>query len=180
MSKDSNADLHTAAARADAPPPGQCTREPRDPGDHRDPDDLTEMLQELRVLIPGVQVLTGFLLILPFNQGFHDIALAEKWVYLAAFLCGLISLIFLSAPAAQHRIERPHRDLVRFTQYTTRMTITGLVPLSLALILTTQLIVAHTVGQAIAFIISICVAAVIAAVWWIWPLLHRSRHRALR
>src|SRR5258708_12642517 len=102
MSKDSNADLHTAAARADAPPPGQCTREPRDPGDHRDPDDLTEMLQELRVLIPGVQVLTGFLLILPFNQGFHDIALAENWVSLPPFPSALITLFSLTAPPPHH------------------------------------------------------------------------------
>jgi hypothetical protein len=134
-----------------------------------------EMLQELRVLIPGVQVLTGFLLILPFNQGFAQIALAEKWVYLSAFLCGVVSLILLTAPAAQHRIERPLRDPARFKQYATRMTIIGLIPLSLALILTTQLIVAHTVGTGISLVMMAGVAALLLAIWWIWPLIVRAR-----
>ena len=81
------------------------------------------MLQELRVLIPGVQVLTGFLLILPFDQEFHNIALAEKWVYLAAFVSGIVSLILLRAPAAQLRLERPLRDPLHFKEYATRVTI---------------------------------------------------------
>jgi Family of unknown function (DUF6328) len=134
-----------------------------------------EMLQELRVLIPGVQVLSGFLLILPFNQGFSQIVLAEKWVYLSAFLCGVVSLILLTAPAAQHRIERPLRDPARFKQYANRMTIIGLIPLSLALILTTQLIVARTVGTGISLVMAAGVTALLLAVWWIWPLLARAR-----
>lgn len=161
-----------SGAGAEAPPP-----EPRTQA-RQDGDDLTEMLQEMRVLIPGVQVLTGFLLILPFSQNFRGISLAEKWVFLAAFVCGLISLILLSAPAAQLRIERPLRERARFKDYTTRMTIIGLMPLSLALILTTQLVVEHTLGQGIAFVATGCVAILVATVWWIWPLTRRRAPRA--
>lgn len=142
----------------------------------RDPDDLTEMLQELHVLILGVQVLTGFLLILPFSQDFRDIPLVEKCVYLAAFVCGIVSLILLSAPTAQHRLERPLRDRARFKEYATRMTIAGLIPLSLALTLTTQLIVQRALGALVASIMAACVAALPGVVWWIWPLMSlRSR-----
>src|SRR5258708_38259439 len=98
MSKDSNADLHTAAARADAPPPGQCTREPRDPGDHRDPGDLTDMPHELRVFVPGLPARTGFLVGLPFERVFLDIARAATGVYRAACLYRRLSLLRRSPP----------------------------------------------------------------------------------
>jgi len=55
-------------------------------GDH-DEQDLNDLLQELRILLQGVQVLTAFLVILPFNQGFEKIEEIEKWVYLATFVC---------------------------------------------------------------------------------------------
>jgi hypothetical protein len=138
--------------------------------------DLTELLQELRVLIPGVQVLVGFLVILPFSQGFSRIDQGERWVYLAAFFCGLTSLVLFTAPAAQHRLERPLRDRARFKQYATRMTIVGLVPLSLALILTTHLVVSQTIGYGAALVVSALIAALIGAIWWAWPL--AARHAA--
>lgn len=172
MSTERNADQHAAASPTGVPSLDQPAEGTRDPGD------LTEMLQELRVLIPGVQMLTGFLVIVPFSLNFHGISLAEKGVYLSAFVCGLVSLILFSAPAAQHRIERPLRDRVRFKQFATRMTIIGLVPLSLALVLTTQLVVAQTVGEGIAFVVTGCVAALLVAVWWVWPLRARRASRA--
>jgi hypothetical protein len=147
-----------------APASEALTEAPPDAGD------LTEMLQELRVLIPGVQVLVGFLVILPFSLGLSHIPETERWVYLAAFVCGLFSLVLFMAPAAQHRLERPLRNRVRFKQYATWMTIVGLVPLSLALVLTTHLVVSQTVGYGAALVVSAIVAALIAAVWWAWPL----------
>jgi hypothetical protein len=142
-----------------------------------DSGDLTELLQELRVLIPGVQVLTGFLVILPFSQGFARIPNAERWVYLAAFICVLISLILFTAPAAQHRLERPLRDRARFKQFATGMTIAGLIPLSLSLVLTTQLVVSQTIGYGTALAVSLVVAALIGGVWWAWPLEARRQAR---
>ena len=172
MSNEPSVDQRTAASPADRPTPSRVIWQ------SQDQVDLTEMLQELRVLIPGVQVLTGFLLILPFDQEFRSLALAEKWVYLAAFVSGITSLILLSAPAAQLRFERPLRDRARFKEYATRMTIIGLIPLSLALILTTQLIVERTLGATTAIIITACVAVLLAAVWWVWPLMGlRARRR---
>jgi hypothetical protein len=136
-----------------------------------------ELLQELRVLIPGVQVLTGFLVILPFSQGFARIPSGERWVYLAAFICALTSLVLFSAPAAQHRLERPLRDRAQFKQFATGMTIAGLIPLSLALVLTTQLVVSQTIGYGTALAASLVVAALIGTVWWAWPLEARRQAR---
>ena len=83
------------------------------------------MLQELRVLLPGSQTLTAFLVILPFNSGFSQIQDEERYVYLAAFLCSLLSLILFTAPAAHHRIQRPLRDRAQFKTISTRLMVAG-------------------------------------------------------
>src|SRR5579883_1281215 len=77
-------------------------------------NDLTDLLQEQRILLQGSQVPTAFLVILPFQPGFGKIDLGEKWVYLITFVYALVSLIVFAAPAAQHRLERPLRDRDRF------------------------------------------------------------------
>src|SRR5512134_1162007 len=94
--------------------------------------DLGDMLQEMRVLIQGAQVLTAFLIILPFNQGFEKIDDAERWVYLTTFLCSVTSLVLFSAPAAMHRVIRPLRDRERFKDIGTRLMLAAQVFASLA------------------------------------------------
>jgi hypothetical protein len=153
----------------------------RVPTDSRtDPDEtdgLNSLLQELRVLQQGAQVLTGFLIVLPFTQDFSRLDVAEKWVYLVTFACALCCLILFSAPAAQHRLEWPLVDRARFKALATRMIIVGLAPLSLAFVLATQLVVAQVLGGLPAVIAALVVAAVIAAVWWLFPLLTKHDRR---
>lgn len=138
-------------------------------------EDLSDLLQELRVLLPGVQTLTAFLIILPFSPGFALIEQAERWVYLATFVCSVSSLVLLTAPAAQHRLERPLRDRVRFKQLATRLVIIGLVPLSLALILATQLVISEVVGREAGIGTAAIVTVLIGLTWWLLPLHRRGR-----
>jgi len=132
--------------------------------------DLADLLQELRILLQGVQVMTAFLVILPFSQGFKDIDDFEKWIYLATFLCSLSGLIIFSAPAAMHRVARPLTDRVRFKNFATRMTIIGLIPASLSLALATQLVVDQVLGGAVSFVAAGLVLVLIAILWWLLPL----------
>jgi Ca2+/Na+ antiporter len=143
--------------------------------EEHDENKLDDMLQELRILLQGLQVLTAFLIILPFNEGFAKIDDVEKWVYMVTFLCALAGLIILSAPAAQHRLERPLMDRVRFKDLATRMIIIGLIPASVALVLATQLVVAQAVGLTQSYVAAGLVAALIAALWWIMPLAHKDK-----
>lgn len=136
---------------------------------------LDDMLQELRILLQGLQVLTAFLIILPFNQGFARIDQAEKWVYMVTFLCSIAGLIILSAPAAQHRLERPLMNRVRFKNFATRMIIIGLVPSSIALVLATQLVISEAVGRTESYVAATFVAALIGVLWWILPLAHKDK-----
>src|SRR4051794_18927871 len=95
------------------------------PQDEHPDGDLGDLLQELRILLQGAQVLTAFLIVLPFNQGFAEINESEKWVYLATFFCSICPLVLFTAPAAHHRLQRPLNDRAGFKQFATRMIIVG-------------------------------------------------------
>lgn len=64
---------------------------------------LIELLNEVRVALPGVQVLFAFLLILPFSQGFEKVTNLQKGVYALAFACAAIASVLLIGPSAYHR-----------------------------------------------------------------------------
>jgi len=148
----------------DAPQGGQMIR-----------SELDELLQEQRILLQGSQVLTAFLIILPFQQGFTKIDQGEKSIYLITFICALVSLILFAAPAAQHRLERPLRDRARFKREATHTLIAGLVPLSVALILVAKLIVGEVVDQRAGTAIAVGVALILGALWWALPLARKAK-----
>lgn len=148
------------------------------PADDRDPSgpgDLSDLLQELRLLLQGVQVLTGFLVILPFSDGFGRLTSSERRVYLVLFLCSLTSLVLFSAPAAQHRLLVPLVERVRFKRFATRMAVVGLVPLSGALVLATHLVVNEVGGSRAAALAVAVVAVLLLSAWWAVPLWQRWR-----
>jgi hypothetical protein len=132
--------------------------------------DLGDMLQEMRVLIQGAQVLTAFLVILPFNQGFEKIDDTEKWVYLTTFLCSVTSLVLFSAPAAMHRVIRPLRDRERFKNMGTRLMLAAQVFASLALVLAVQLVVSQVMGLGASLLAAGVVGVIVLALWWVVPL----------
>jgi accessory gene regulator protein AgrB len=144
-------------------------------GEASEEGSLNDMLQELRILLQGAQVLTAFLIILPFNQGFEKIHDFEKWVYTATFLCSITSMVFFSAPAAHHRLARPlmHREL--FKTFATRMIIVGMVVLSFALILVTQLVVSQVIGSIVSIFVTAFVGLLILIIWWLFPLTYKER-----
>jgi CBS domain containing-hemolysin-like protein len=142
----------------------------------KDDGDLSDLLQELRVLLPGAQTLTAFLIILPFNGGFAQIRDEEKAVYLITFLCSVISLVLFTAPAAHHRLQRPLRDREGFKTLATKLIIAGLVPLSIALILATQLVISEVVPvRWFSWAVSALLAVFIVILWWIIPKHRRDR-----
>jgi hypothetical protein len=132
---------------------------------------LSDLLGELRVLLPGAQTLTAFLIILPFNAGFGQIRQGEKNVYLATFLCSIGSLILFAAPAAWHRLLQPLRDRERFKRVANRLIIAGLAFLSCALALATQIVIAEVAQRPwVGWLVAGAVAVLIVAIWWLAPL----------
>ena len=140
-----------------------------------DPNSLAELLQELRILLQGTQVLVGFLIVLPFSAGFAAIAPIEKWMYLGAFVATLASLILFSAPALHHRLQRPLTNRIQFKNFASRMMVFGAIPLSCALPLATHVATSQIGGERIATVIAAFVAGAIGFVWWLSPKLFPNR-----
>lgn len=140
--------------------------------------DLSDLLEELRILLPGTQTLTAFLIILPFNNRFSEIRDAEKGVYIVTFLCSLVSLILFIAPAAHHRLQRPLQDRVAFKNRATKLMIAGLVPLSIALVLASQLVLSTVVDdRRVSWSICGALAIGLLLLWWIIPMRQRDREQ---
>ena len=94
---------------------------------------LEELLQEVRVAMPGVQVLFGFLLAVPFQQGFDTITSSQRLVYFATLLAAAAATAFLIAPAAYHRINFQQHEKKRIIHLGNREFLMGLIALALAM-----------------------------------------------
>ena len=90
-----------------------------------DDGDLTDMLGELRVLLPTAQLLSAFLIAVPFAPGFKSIVQAEKNVFLATFMLSVAALVLFTAPAVQHRLMRPLRRRADFKARASRQMLVG-------------------------------------------------------
>jgi hypothetical protein len=139
--------------------------------------ELIELLNELRVALPGVQVLFAFLLGVPFTQRFGQVSDLQKDVYFLTFLCAAAATALLIAPSTYHRMDWRRGDKEHLLVVSNRLVLSGTVFLALAIsgsvfVVTDMLF--NATGAA-------AVAAVTAAFFgWFWyglPLLRRSRRR---
>jgi hypothetical protein len=96
--------------------------------------ELIELLNELRVALPGVQVLFAFLLIVPFSQGFSSVTTPQRYEYFATLLCTAVSTVLLIAPSSQHRLLWRQHERERRLQTGNRLTVAGLTFLALAML----------------------------------------------
>jgi Kef-type K+ transport system membrane component KefB len=131
---------------------------------------LNELLQELRVALPGVQVLFAFLLTVPFSSGFPDLSQFQRDAYFVVLGLTAISTALLISPTAYHRLlfrEGRKREIV---MYSHRMVIVGLGILALAMS-TAVMLIAHIVfGQTAAIIAAIMAVLLFGLVWYVVPL----------
>lgn len=141
---------------------------------HEDDGDLTDMLGELRVVLPTAQLLSAFLVTVPFTSGFGAIVTSEKNVFLATFLLAVASLVLLSAPAVQHRLLRPLKNRAAFKRHANRQILLGTMALSIALVLVTQLVLAEVLGHVIGNVAAGLIAVLVLVVWWIYPKVWKS------
>jgi cation transport ATPase len=94
---------------------------------------MTELLNELRVAMPGVQVLFAFLLSVPFQQRFATVSPFQRDVYLVTLLAAATATAFLIAPSAYHRIAFQRHEKERIIQMGTRQFVCGIVALAVAM-----------------------------------------------
>jgi membrane-bound acyltransferase YfiQ involved in biofilm formation len=94
---------------------------------------MTELLNELRVAMPGVQVLFGFLLTVPFQQRFQQVTDFQRSVYLATLIAAAVATAFLIAPSAYHRVMFEQHDKPNIIRIGTVQFLVGLTALAFAM-----------------------------------------------
>ncbi len=132
--------------------------------------ELIELLNELRVALPGVQVLFAFLLAVPFTQRFAGVTDLQKDAYMTALLCTGGGSVFLIAPTTFHRIRFRDRDKESMLFIANRFTIAGMVLLAVAMTASVFLVTDLLFKGAITSIVTAAVAGLFAAVWFVLPL----------
>ncbi|MBL8957933.1 MAG: hypothetical protein JNK82_44570 [Myxococcaceae bacterium] len=141
-------------------------------------EELNTTLQELRVKLPGVQILFAFLLMLPFSEGFRLTNAVEKGTYLGDMICTALASVFLIAPAVYHRIhwrcvseEKDHMLRVM-----NKLAIVGSVFLSLAMVTSIFLVADYVFGRTLGLVATAGVSVVLIGAWYALPLLSRAKH----
>jgi hypothetical protein len=136
---------------------------------------FTELLQELRVVQTGVQLLTGFLLTLPFQQRFTELGSAERAVYLIAVAASVVATAFLAAPVSLHRaLFRRHRRR-ETVQVAHVLAIVGLAGLGCAIVVVTLLIFEVLLGWGAGAAAAAVCTALLVVLWLAVPLAARRR-----
>ena len=136
---------------------------------------LAELLQELRVALPGVQILFGFLLTVPFAQGFTKVTNFQRDLYFATLLATAASTICLIAPSATHRLRFHQRDRAYLVESANRLLIVGLVFLAIAIVCAVTLITDYLFGLGASWIWPAAVAVGLVVMWFVRPLLRTLR-----
>lgn len=137
--------------------------------------ELIELLNELRVALPGVQVLFAFLLVLPFQAGFADVTELERIVYFLGLAASAIASVFFIAPASYHRINlrRGVDEKERMLLTSSRLAIVGTVFLALGITCSLFVVADVLFGAFAAVGVAVATLGLIGALWFALPLLAR-------
>lgn len=139
----------------------------------------SSLLQELRVTQTGVQLLTGFLLTLPFQQRFTVLDGTMRTVYLVTVACSLGSTVLLVAPVGMHRVLFRRRRLDAIVSAAHACAITGLLLLGVALAGVGVVIFDTVAGRTGAWLAGACTLAAFITFWFLIPLpLRRKSDRS--
>jgi hypothetical protein len=139
----------------------------------------TYILEECRMVLPGIQALFGFQLVAVFADGFHErLSGAEQLVHLAAIVLVTIAIALVMAPAALHRQSQPQAVSQRFIDTSSTLLLAGMFPLALGIVLDIYLITGVILGAPVAGgVVAAALLAVFAALWLWLPARERRRGR---
>ncbi|QRK10928.1 hypothetical protein JQX13_13145 [Archangium violaceum] len=139
-----------------------------------------EILEELRTIIPGVQVLLAFLLTTPFSSRFDQLGQTGRTLYGVAVASAAIATILLLAPASYHRITRlsQERDVHRRRRikYAGVMTVSGLLFLLVSIITAILLVTQFVFDMSWGMLVAGLVLVIALVCWYVVPLIQRPGH----
>lgn len=155
----------------------------RDAGDPRDPDgkerdetatqradrNWNELLQELRVVQTGLQILTGFLLTIPFQQRFTELSPTLRTMFLVALCLAVLATALVVAPVASHRVLFRRHAKIELVEVAHRLTQAGLTILALTIVAVLVLVFGFIVGPTAALVAAGVAVLVFLVLWVLVP-----------
>jgi hypothetical protein len=135
---------------------------------------MIELLNELRVALPGVQVLFAFLLTVPFSNGFPRLDSLQRNVYFVTLLLTALSTICLIAPSAAHRIRFHKRDRAWIIESANRLAIGGLAFLAAAMTGAVLLVSDYLFDGPAVYVYTAALGIAVVALWFVRPLTRRE------
>ena len=137
--------------------------------------ELIELLNEVRVALPGVQVLFAFLLTVPFQQGYSKLTEFHKDMMLAALLSAAVSIILLVAPTAHHRILFRQANKQKLLFIANRLLLAGTVFLAASISISVFVVTDIVVSRSWAAVSTAVLTALFVILWYVVPLAMRLR-----
>ena len=137
--------------------------------------ELTELVQELRVLLPGVQVLFGFLLVVPFSVGFKSVGGAERVLFYVAIAATTVSAVLLIAPSARHRARFRDRDKEAIIVSSNQLTLASTAFLAIAMVSVVVLVGEYLYNWALGVIGGAVTFALVGWFWYGWSITRNMR-----
>jgi hypothetical protein len=137
--------------------------------------ELGELLNELRVALPGIQVLFAFMLTVPFSGTFGRLNDGEKGVYMAAFLSTAIATILFLAPTAYHRLRFREGDKEQILRTSNRLALAGLGFLVFALSAVVYLVSEVVISTWAAVLFTAVIALLGTGLWFGLPIARANR-----
>ncbi len=153
---------------------------PGEDGRQRRNRELIELLNELRVALPGVQVLFAFLLTVPFSSRFADLSRWQRIAYFGTFIGTAVSTAMFMAPTSYHRIRFRQGDKERMLRTANRFTIVGIAFMALSIGGAVFLAADLVFGVWFAVGMAVSILALLAWAWFGLPIARRARDGAAR
>lgn len=151
-------------------PNGTPTEEP----DSEEQRRYRELLEELRTMMPGTQVLLAFLLTVPFSSRFEEIDQVGKVLFVVSLGCAATATVLFLSPTAYHRLADRDDRRTRL-HFGIRTAVTGLLLLGTAISIAVFVVVRFLFGNLLAAVLACAVAALALAAWVVVPVVQRAR-----
>ena len=148
-------------------------RQPR-PKDELDRE-LGELLNEIRIGLPGVTVLFAFLLALPFAARFEQLSGAQQAAFYLAFYSAAIAMVCLVTPSAFHRIRWRQGDKEAILRASNRLALVGFACLAVTLVASVLLVSELVLPEPLPWLATAVVGVLVAGVWFGLPVSRRLR-----
>jgi len=132
---------------------------------------LTELLQELRVALPGVQVLFAFLLTVPFTQRFTELSSFEEKLYFGVLISTALSSAFLISPSVSHRILFRRQEKEYLVTVANRLALVGTGFLALSICGAVAMVSHLVFGTAATIVSTTAVGFTVVTIWYVGPVL---------